>query len=137
MDFTDLINRQINADQRRGFRAKFHTEEDAITQLEKDIVGLVGEVGEFANLLKKIHLKLTNENYDGPTLQEAKLELGEELADSLIYLISLATIAGLNLETELTRKMKINDARYKSLEKRTANFFCWTKHRLCKKRITG
>ena len=37
--------------------------------------------------------------------------MGEELADVLIYLMGLAEILGVDLESELLRKMEINEKR--------------------------
>lgn len=37
--------------------------------------------------------------------------LGEELADSAIYLFGLAEILGIDLQTEIEKKMKINEER--------------------------
>ena len=37
--------------------------------------------------------------------------LGEELADTAIYLLGLSQILGINLEEEIEKKMKINEAR--------------------------
>lgn len=42
----------------------------------KDLVGLVGEVGEFSGIAKKIGLKLDQPRYDGPTLAESRDSLG-------------------------------------------------------------
>lgn len=37
--------------------------------------------------------------------------LGEELADTAIYLLGLAQIVGLDLQDEIEKKMKINESR--------------------------
>ncbi len=37
--------------------------------------------------------------------------LGEELADTAIYLLGLAQILGIDLQSEIERKMKINESR--------------------------
>ncbi len=37
--------------------------------------------------------------------------LGEELADTAIYLLGLAQILGIDLQAEIERKMKINESR--------------------------
>ena len=37
--------------------------------------------------------------------------LGEELADSAIYLLGIAEILGIDLQTEIEKKMKINEER--------------------------
>lgn len=117
MDLSSLIEIQISADRRRGFNVDFDTEIECLSQLEKDVVGIVGEIGEFANLLKKIRLAATRPEYNGPSLREVNLELREELADAFIYLIRLSVILGGNLEADLVQKMQLNETRYRTLER--------------------
>ena len=86
-------------------------------QIERDLVGLLGEVGEFANLIKKVRLTVTHKDYEGPSLEQAAPNLREELADSLIYLMRLSFILGGDLEIDLIEKMKTNEIRYGALER--------------------
>jgi NTP pyrophosphatase (non-canonical NTP hydrolase) len=115
MDLADLIQQQIERDRHRGFPVDFDTDRERIDQLMRDLVGLVGEVGEFANLLKKIGLGQTTPGYAPRSLGDAGAELREELADAAIYLFRLATILGGNLEQDILRKIAINDQRYRGL----------------------
>lgn len=117
MELSALIGKQIDADRRRGFSVDFETDEERHRQLMRDLVGLVGEVGEFANLLKKVDLRLANREYDGPKLAEAAPHLREELADAVIYIFRLSEILGGDLERELLAKMQFNDDRYRDLER--------------------
>jgi NTP pyrophosphatase (non-canonical NTP hydrolase) len=117
MNLSDLVRRQVSADRRRGFRVDFEDESDRIMQLERDLVGMLGEVGEFANVLKKVRLAVTHPGYEGPSLEQAAPGLREELADTLIYLIRLSFILGGDLENDLIEKMKTNETRYGSLER--------------------
>ena len=116
MDLSTIVQKQIEADERRGFTVKFSSNTAAEEQLTRDTVGLMGEVGEFANLLKKVSLSLRTEGYVGPSLNEASQELREELADAAIYIIRLSAILGGNLEDDILAKMEVNDARYRDLE---------------------
>jgi NTP pyrophosphatase (non-canonical NTP hydrolase) len=117
MELSALVRKQIEADVRRGFPVQFSTDADRHDQLTRDLVGLVGEVGEFANLLKKVGLALTTSGYQGPSLEGASADLREELADAVIYLFRLSTILGGDLEQDLLKKMEINDERYGNLER--------------------
>lgn len=117
MELTELIRKQIDADSRRGFPVKFATETERHDQLARDLVGLIGEVGEFANVLKKVGLALNTKGYVGPSLESASAHLGEELADAAIYLFRLSVILGSDLERDLLRKMAVNDERYHDLER--------------------
>lgn len=117
MEFSQIIERQIAADLRRGFPVEFDTEEQQFDQLMADLVGLIGEVGEFANELKKVGLGLTNAKYSALGLRDAAPRLREELADAAIYLIRLSAGLGGNLEKDILAKMDHNDGRYRHLER--------------------
>jgi NTP pyrophosphatase (non-canonical NTP hydrolase) len=116
MELTALVEKQISADRRRGFQVEFDSDVERLAQLERDLIGLLGEVGEFANELKKVRLAMTHVGYQGPSLEHAAPNLREELADALIYLIRLSFMLGGDLENDLINKMTINDKRYGSLE---------------------
>jgi NTP pyrophosphatase (non-canonical NTP hydrolase) len=116
MHLSVIIEKQIAADRRRGFPVDFETDAERHAQLSKDLVGLLGEIGEFANLVKKIGLRLDLPKYIGPSLDEASDALREELADATIYIMRLATILKADLEHDILTKMAYNDKRYSSLE---------------------
>jgi NTP pyrophosphatase (non-canonical NTP hydrolase) len=117
MDLSALVERQISADRRRGFRVDFESDTERVAQLEKDLIGLLGEVGEFANVLKKVSLRITHTGYKGPSLNKVAPGMREELADALIYLMRLSVVLGGDLEADLIHKMRVNDSRYGSLER--------------------
>lgn len=116
MDLAALIQKQISADRRRKFMVEFNSEPERVAQLEKDLVGLLGEIGEFANALKKVRLALDHTRYQGPTLGGALPDLREELADAFIYLMRISAILGGDLEADVMKKMRLNDQRYDQLE---------------------
>lgn len=68
-------------------------------------VALAGEVGEFANVTKKI----ARGDFK---LEEAKRELGDELADVFIYVIKLADQLGIDLEAAYRKKLAYNEERF-------------------------
>ena len=74
--------------------------------LEHMAVCLVGEVGEFCNVLKKVVR-------GDLSLQDARPDLAEELTDSFIYLIKIANQFGVDLEAEFLEKVEKNRARFK------------------------
>ncbi|MGR8927035.1 hypothetical protein ACU8MB_25250 (plasmid) [Rhizobium leguminosarum] len=117
MQFSEIIKKQIDADTRRGFPTSFENDRERQDQLMRDLVGLVGEIGEFADLLKKVGLVLSTPGYSGPSLAEAAPQLRLELADVAIYLFRLSTILEGDLENDVLQKMKINDKRYQYLER--------------------
>jgi len=117
MQLGELVARQIASDRRRGFSVDFTDEQERQTHIERDLVGLLGEIGEFANLLKKVRLGLDHETYTGPSLAKALPALREELADTTIYIMRLFTMLDGDMEAELVSKMTINDSRYGELER--------------------
>lgn len=117
MDLSEIAQKQIKADIKRGFSKELRTDAERIAQMMQDTVGLIGEIGEFANLLKKADLSERIEGYDGVSIQSATPELLEELADVIIYVIRLSYVLGGDIEIDLLKKMLKNDERYKYLEK--------------------
>jgi NTP pyrophosphatase (non-canonical NTP hydrolase) len=116
MEFAEICKMQILDDEKRGFLVNFDSEKDTHAQLIKDLVGLVGEVGEFSDKAKKIGLKLDQPKYDGPTLTESRDQLGKELSDILIYTIRLAAILKIDLESVVLKTIRDNKERYGYLE---------------------
>jgi NTP pyrophosphatase (non-canonical NTP hydrolase) len=78
--------------------------------LEHSVVCLVGELGEFANTLKKV-------NRGDTSYQDARANLEEELTDVFIYLMQIANQMGINLEDSYLRKLEKNRQRFKSYER--------------------
>jgi len=70
-------------------------------------VALAGEVGEFANVSKKI----ARGDY---SLDGAKPKLESELADVFIYLLKLADQLGIDLEAAFLTKLAHNQDRFQS-----------------------
>jgi NTP pyrophosphatase (non-canonical NTP hydrolase) len=60
----------------------------------------VGELGELANLLKKVRR-------GDLTMEEAQLEIGRELADTATYLDILAMRCGVDLGEAITEKFNV------------------------------
>jgi dCTP diphosphatase len=73
------------------------------------VLALVGEVGELAAEFQW----LGDEQIELAMLDTQKREaVGSELADILAYLIRIADIADFDLESELMKKLTINESRY-------------------------
>jgi hypothetical protein len=68
-------------------------------------VALAGEVGEFANISKKIRR-------GDLTLDEARMALASELADIFIYTLKLSGQLGVDLEAEFFAKLRYNRVRF-------------------------
>ncbi|MCE9683558.1 MazG nucleotide pyrophosphohydrolase domain-containing protein [Halomonas alkalisoli] len=117
MELKEIINKQVAMDISHGFSVSFNSEAEAYSQLSKDLVGLLGEIGEFANIVKKINIKLDRPKEYELDISLAKEQLGEELADTFIYIIRLAAILEIDLEKQLIAKMQRNESRYAQLRK--------------------
>ena len=74
------------------------------------VVALVGELGEFANIVKKVNRdnKTLNKGLDEKSLEK----LREELTDCFIYIVILSNILEMDLEREYFKKMKLNEKRF-------------------------
>lgn len=78
-----------------------------VMHLTHHTLAMFGEVGEFANLLKKIErgsLSLDD--------QDVYNDLAEELTDVLIYLLNIAGILKVDLLDEFNRKRMLNEGRF-------------------------
>jgi len=78
------------------------SEEELIDALHRGTVDLLGELGEFANDVKK------SRRESGLRRQE----LREELTDTFIYLLKLSLLLEMDLDEEHRKKIKQNYARF-------------------------
>ncbi|WP_051345942.1 hypothetical protein [Bradyrhizobium sp. th.b2] len=112
-----LCRRQIDADRMHGFPVDLPDDAERCGQISRDLVGLMGEIGEFANLIKKVDLAMMRPGYAGSDLVAAEPKLRMELADVQIYLLRLAHLIGADLTETVLEKMRLNDERYAYLRK--------------------
>ena len=85
------------------------------TDILLNMVLLSGEVGEVAQVLKRIHWSTTRERSpeEQPISPEEALarhrdQLGQELADCLAYIFKLANYTGVDLQEAYLKKMREN-----------------------------
>lgn len=69
------------------------------------VLGLIGEAGEVANVVKKI-------KRGDATWADMLGRLGDEMADVLTYLCDLAAVLGIDLADEWDRKRHFNEERF-------------------------
>ena len=67
------------------------------------MVATMGELGEAANVLKKLNRERDGINGNTETAAELKTKLAAEIADTFIYLDLMAQALGIDLETAVTR----------------------------------
>jgi len=77
-------------------------QEERINYLEHILVCMMGELGEFANEVKKCHRDKTWKEQ----------ELKEELTDTFIFLLKLAMTLKMDMKGEFYKKMEKNDKRF-------------------------
>lgn len=92
---------------RNPFYEKINQEN--IEVLEHLIVCLVGEVGEFSNIVKKI-------SRGDFSLNDKMGELSDELADIFIYLIKIANQCEIDIERCFLEKLEKNKKRFTRYE---------------------
>lgn len=91
----------------------FSSWDEKVTKLEflqSMIVALIGEVGEFANIVKKVNRdsKILGKDLDEKTIEK----LREELTDCFIYIVILGNLLEVDLEKEYYKKTKYNEKRF-------------------------
>jgi len=118
MEFEEITKMQIEMDERHGFPVHFSSDHEKYQQLTKDLVGLFGEIGEFSNIVKKINIKIDRPNDYQLDISQAEALLREELVDSLIYIIRISAILGIDLQSQLLEKIRLNESRYAKLRRK-------------------
>ena len=112
MEIKDLIARQREFDQ--GHASRFEWSRSASAANTQPLLyialALAGEIGELANVVKK--LERGDLSY-----AEALERLEDESADVLIYLLKLSYQTGIDLEAAFVNKQRANKIRFAALEK--------------------
>lgn len=111
MELKNLIRLQADFDRSHGIQKPFFVPitSSNLQELEHLVVCLVGEVGEFANELKKVVR-------GDSTYEDSRNSLAEELADTFIYLMKISAQTGMDLEAEFLSKLEKNSQRFPKLE---------------------
>jgi len=110
VELTQLVKLQREFDRKHGWAPDVEDPTAITNFLVRDLVGLFGEMGEFANCVKKIQLAHPS------GLPEAFAEqvplLKEELVDFMIYVLRFAAYLELDLEKEYIAKVSVNESRF-------------------------
>lgn len=115
MELNKIIEIQENFDSKHGWSSKEIKNIDLLIEsLQDDTIGIVGELGEFANILKKIK----REQYEDKEryFTERYNDLHEEIVDVFIYLIRIVSTLNIDLEKEYFRKIVFNIERFRKYE---------------------
>ena len=99
---------------------KYWVDEDNLDQkidfLKDMTIALTGELGEFANVIKKI--SRDRKNLGEEPSKEMIEKLRDELTDCFIYLVILSNILEMDIEKEYLRKNEFNNKRFQKYLKR-------------------
>jgi len=101
---TENINMQEMLDQMRDDSVRWFGD-GMQNNLTVMVLGLIGEAGEVADLLKKIQR-------GSKTLDEAKPLLAEELVDVFHYWLLLVGMLGINVNEVYAEKRAFNERRF-------------------------
>lgn len=118
VELNEMTNKQNNFDSEHGWALKTDDVTEMIKIINNDLIGLFGEIGEFANIVKKINLyadRVGNEELK-TYFANNKVHLEEELIDSLIYLMRIASHLKIDLTSAYLQKLAINTEKYKDFE---------------------
>lgn len=118
MKIQEIMEMQKEFDRKHGWNLKSADTKELLETINKDLIGLFGEIGEFANLIKKLNidLEITSEKDLTEKLMKSNGALKEELIDIFIYLIRISTHMNVNISDEYLRKLKFNEKKYKKYE---------------------
>jgi len=111
MELLEIQKEQKNFD--KEYFGKFwdiKNDGEFIDRLLYLVVALTGELGEFANIVKKISRDFNNLGEKPSTEKLEKLK--EEITDCFIYVIIIANLLDVNLEDEFLRKKDFNKKRF-------------------------
>lgn len=114
MQLIELMRLQAQFDEEHHSSEPFYVRIDRRNpaELEHLLVGLFGELGEFANELKKV--VRGDFSYD-----DARARMEEELVDAFIYMMKIAHQADFNLEDGYLRKLETNKVRFAKWRRKT------------------
>jgi len=118
MSIKKISDEQHTFDKKHGWTVNTERTNEVVEAINEDLIGLVGELGEFSNLIKKINFSKKNNSKTDfeSTFKETKSLLAEELIDSLIYLMRISNHLDLDIEKEYEKKLEYNKERYKQYE---------------------
>lgn len=107
LTINDLKKIQSEFDETLRPEFSFHSTsgEIRLEELEHLLVCLIGEVGELANIVKKIR----RGDFQYPEKTDA---VSEEVVDALIYIIKISNYLNIDLEDEYLKKLATNKIRF-------------------------
>ena len=118
MDLETLIRLQREFDSKHNWNPPSDDNLAVFRAIQSDLIGIFGEIGEFANIIKKISLEVGHDKNSDleAILKDRKHDLAEELVDGFIYLVRLASHLNIDVEKSYIEKLALNEQRFKRYE---------------------
>ncbi len=113
MELKDIIEEQRQFSERHGWHWKVEDMEKMIKRLEYGTIAMTGEMGEFANIVKKV---IRDREANIPIDSKMFDYLREELVDVFIYVMLMSVSLGMDLESGWKAKKAKNEERFKRYE---------------------
>lgn len=114
MDLAKLAAVQRAFDAAHGWLPAEADKTSLLQFLRSDVIGLCGEVGEVAGIVKTLGLLPNTCLQDA--LRDRMPELHEELIDVLIYLVRMLDYLNVDVEAVYLEKLKKNEERFRRYE---------------------
>ena len=114
MNLKNLLEKQQKFDEEHNWPTGGKSIDEFVANLNSDLVGLIGEIGEFSNIVKKIRLDAINLGID--SREKHKSILKEELIDVFIYFMRISMYFDIDIESEYLKKIIKNKKRFKKYE---------------------
>ncbi len=112
MDLKKLVEIQTEFSRRKFPRFwEIGDEQELALRLEYLTNALAGEVGEAANLVKKV-VRSAVYGHGTLRLEDVRRDVEEEITDVFIYVLTIAGLLGMDLEKAYFEKLEKNERRF-------------------------
>jgi NTP pyrophosphatase (non-canonical NTP hydrolase) len=111
VDLQTLLNMQREFDQQHGWSLDNVTPHRRLDVFEREIIGLIGEVGELANLVKKARLDVDRFVSATEAFNQITADMKEELVNIFIYLLRLFQLTETDIAAEYEKKVNYHRQR--------------------------
>ncbi|WP_286230585.1 hypothetical protein [Neobacillus mesonae] len=118
MEIEKFLSTQKAFDSQHGWSLKNGSAYEKLEFINKDLIGIMGEIGEFSNLIKKLNIiaERVNQEELEIALQGKQDKLEEELIDCFIYLLRISTHLEMDITKTYLNKLNINKRRFAKYE---------------------
>lgn len=116
MNIEKIIEAQRRFDKKHGWLPRPENLASVFKFLQTDTVGLCGEVGEIAGIVKTLGLESQSGELES-AMSKFLPEIHEEVVDVLIYLIRIIDYLEIDVDNVYFEKLRKNESKFKKYEK--------------------